>query len=396
MKKTLLALAVLGTVAGSAMAADVTLYGRIDTGLRYTNVDSDFGNMDDKSSFEMSSGNYTGSRFGLKGEEDLGNGLKVAFVLENGFDSDDGSFDSNKDLFGRQATVHLKGGFGEIAFGRMGILNSTAGTFGIGNFNPFTTGWGDVGNQNLLWGAGFSSRLDNMITYATPEFAGVKVYAQYSFGENTDATEGVYEGKSSADRYYALGANWKMGGLNAILIVDSINKKSWDGIAKTGIDNVDDTVRVTVGGSYDFGVVKPYLSAAYFKDGKISDIQKAYASIPTTQAGYSTGIGGNWDGFGVALGASMPLVGGTAHAMIGYMSAENQGDKNAVPAIACAEDEVDRWMIGLGYEYPLSKRTLVYADAGYVKDSYDSKSTESKYDIDPSFYQAAVGLVHFF
>lgn len=65
MKKTLLALAVLGTVAGSAMAADVTLYGRIDTGLRYTNVDSDFQNIDDVSKFEMSSGNYTGSRFGL-------------------------------------------------------------------------------------------------------------------------------------------------------------------------------------------------------------------------------------------------------------------------------------------------------------------------------------------
>ena len=136
MKKTLLALAVLGTVAGSAMAADVTLYGRIDTGLRYTNVDSDFQNIDDASSFEMTSGNYTGSRFGLKGEEDLGNGLKVAFVLENGFDSDDGSFDSNDNLFGRQASLHLKGGFGELAFGRMGILNSTAGTFGIGTATP--------------------------------------------------------------------------------------------------------------------------------------------------------------------------------------------------------------------------------------------------------------------
>ena len=148
MKKTLLALAVLGTVAGSAMAADVTLYGRIDTGLRYTNVDSDFQNIDDVSKFEMSSGNYTGSRFGLKGEEDLDNGLKVAFVLENGFDSDDGSFDSNDNLFGRQASLHLKGGFGELAFGRMGILNSTAGTFGIGNFNPMTMGWGNVGRRS--------------------------------------------------------------------------------------------------------------------------------------------------------------------------------------------------------------------------------------------------------
>lgn len=387
MKKTLLALAVLGTVAGSAMAADVTLYGRIDTGLRYTNVDSDFQNINDASSFEMTSGNYTGSRFGLKGEEDLGNGLKVAFVLENGFDSDDGSFDSNDNLFGRQASLHLKGGFGELAFGRMGILNSTAGTFGIGNFNPMTTGWGDVGSQTLLWGAGFSSRLDNMITYATPEFAGVKVYAQYSFGKNTK--ENKVEGKSSTDRYYALGANMKMGGLNAIMIVDSINKASWPKSADNR--DVEDTVRVTLGGSYDFGAVKPYLSAAYFKDGTIGDIQKAYANIGKDNH-YVSSIGGYWDGFGVALGASMPLAGGTAHAMLGYMSAENQ---EAVTANKGADDELDRWMIGFGYEYPLSKRTLVYADAGYVKDSYDAKLDTQK-DIDPSFYQAAVGLVHYF
>ncbi len=387
MKKTLLALAVLGTVAGSAMAADVTLYGRIDTGLRYTNVDSDFQNIDDASSFEMTSGNYTGSRFGLKGEEDLGNGLKVAFVLENGFDSDDGSFDSNDNLFGRQASLHLKGGFGELAFGRMGILNSTAGTFGIGNFNPMTTGWGDVGSQTLLWGAGFSSRLDNMITYATPEFAGVKVYAQYSFGKNTK--DNKVEGKSSTDRYYALGANMKMGGLNAIMIVDSINKASWPKSADNR--DVEDTVRVTLGGSYDFGAVKPYLSAAYFKDGTIGDIQKAYANIGKDNH-YVSSIGGYWDGFGVALGASMPLAGGTAHAMLGYMSAENQ---EAVTANKGADDELDRWMIGFGYEYPLSKRTLVYADAGYVKDSYDAKLDTQK-DIDPSFYQAAVGLVHYF
>ena len=384
MKKTLLALAVLGTVAGSAMAADVTLYGRIDTGLRYTNVDSDFQNIDDVSKFEMSSGNYTGSRFGLKGEEDLGNGLKVAFVLENGFDSDDGSFDSNDNLFGRQASLHLKGGFGELAFGRMGILNSTAGTFGIGNFNPMTTGWGDVGSQTLLWGAGFSSRLDNMITYATPEFAGVKVYAQYSFGENTDAEKDIYEGKSSTDRYYALGANMKMGGLNAIMIVDSINKASW---VENASKDVDDTVRVTLGGSYDFGVVKPYLSAAYFKDGTVNDIQGAYDNINSP----NYALDGNWDGYAVTLGASMPLVGGTGHAMIGYMSAENQAEK----ATTGADDEISRWMIGFGYEYPLSKRTLVYADAGYVKDSYDGKAAATK-DIDPSFYQAAVGLVHYF
>ena len=58
MKKTLAALAVLSAFAGSAIAADVTLYGRVDLGLRYTNVDADIQGEDDVSQFEMASGNY--------------------------------------------------------------------------------------------------------------------------------------------------------------------------------------------------------------------------------------------------------------------------------------------------------------------------------------------------
>lgn len=70
-KKSLVAVAVLGAVAFSAQAADVQLYGRIDTGVRYTNIDADVANQDDVSKFEMSSGNSTGNRFGLKATEDL-------------------------------------------------------------------------------------------------------------------------------------------------------------------------------------------------------------------------------------------------------------------------------------------------------------------------------------
>ena len=83
MKKTLAAVAVLGALAGSAMAAEVTLYGVIDTGLNWTQVkktDSDANN-----SFSMGSGQNSGPRFGLKGTEDLGDGWKVGFNLENSF-----------------------------------------------------------------------------------------------------------------------------------------------------------------------------------------------------------------------------------------------------------------------------------------------------------------------
>ena len=265
-KKSLIAVAALSALAGSAMAADVTIYGRIDTGFRYSQVDYDVPNVDDKTTFEMAAGNYTGNRVGIKGSEDLGNGLTVGFVLENGFDSDTGA-EKYDGIFGREALVYLEGGFGKVGFGKMGILNSTAGSFAIGNFTPWGTGWGAVGDQTQIFGADFETRYSNMISYRSPEFAGFQVHAQYSFGSDEKNKGGDVvgrEGKTTTDRYYAIGATYKVGGLNLIGIVDSINEKHQTG------DDPDDTLRVTLGGSYDFGVVKPYLSAAYFKDARLT------------------------------------------------------------------------------------------------------------------------------
>lgn len=387
-KKSLIAVAALSALAGSAMAADVQIYGRIDTGLRYSQVDYDVAGVDDKTTFEMASGNYTGNRVGIKGSEDLGNGMTVGFVLENGFDSDDGSFDSNEDLFGREALLYLEGDFGKVGFGRMGILNSTAGSFAIGNFTPWGTGWGAVGDQSLIFGANIGSRWDNMISYRSPEFAGFQVHAQYSFGSDEKNAAGEVvgrEGKTTTDRYYALGATYKTGGLNLIGIVDSVNEKHQTG------DDPDDTIRVTIGGSYDFGVVKPYLSAAYFKDARMKSWMDAYSKGPQTT---TANLSGDWDGYGVIIGASAPLVGGTAHMTIGYMDAEAQDfmDSQRVEEIGA---DLTRYTFAIGYEYPLSKRTTVYADAGYFKDEMDY-GKKGGIDREPEGYQAAVGLAHFF
>ena len=386
-KKSLIAVAALSALAGSAMAADVQIYGRIDTGFRYQNVDYDVAGVSDDSSFGMVSGNYSGSRVGIKGSEDLGNGLTVGFVLENGFDADDGSFDSNEDLFGREALLYLEGDFGKVGFGRMGILNSTAGSFAIGNFTPWGTGWGAVGDQSFIFGASIGNRWDNMISYRSPEFAGFQVHAQYSFGANTyddedDPTITYEEGKTTTDRYYAIGATYKVGGLNLIGIVDSVNEKHVTG------DDPDDTLRVTIGGSYDFGVVKPYLSAAYFKDAAMKTWMDSFASGHTTFI--ESYLKGDWDGYGVILGASAPLVGGTAHMTIGYMDAEEQN--KAVNNIGA---DLTRYTFAVGYEYPLSKRTKVYADAGYFKDEFDWGEGGGD-SVEPEGYQAAVGMIHYF
>ncbi len=116
MKKTLAAVAVLGAFAGSALAADVQLYGIVDTGLRYTHfdADSDAAGYDATDSFGIQSGNQSGSRFGFKGTEDLGNGLTVGFILENQFNSDDGSLTDDDHFFRRESSLFLQGGFGKL------------------------------------------------------------------------------------------------------------------------------------------------------------------------------------------------------------------------------------------------------------------------------------------
>src|SRR5471030_1989290 len=102
MKKTLMVAALTGVCATAAQAqSSVTLYGLIDAGITYTN------NQHDHSNWQMTSGQVNGSRFGLRGSEDLGGGLKAIFTLENGFNIDNGKLGQNGLEFGRQAFVGL-------------------------------------------------------------------------------------------------------------------------------------------------------------------------------------------------------------------------------------------------------------------------------------------------
>ena len=180
MKKTLAAVAVLGAFAGSAVAADVTLYGLVDYSLNYQHLDSDVPTQDATDSTQLRSGANSGSRFGLKGTEDLGNGVKVGFVLENGFAADTGALgDKDNRLFDRESQLFVEGSFGRVAFGRFGQLASSLGSYGLlGVTGPFSTGWGDAtGGLKFVSANGFG-RYDNAVTYVTPSFGGLTVYAQ--------------------------------------------------------------------------------------------------------------------------------------------------------------------------------------------------------------------------
>ena len=407
MKKTLAALAVLGAFAGSAMAADVTLYGVVDLGLKYTNVDNDNGTSD-VDTLEMASGMQSGSRFGLKGVEDLGNGMKVGFVLENGFDADTGDLGNNDRMFGRESQLFINGSFGELSFGRVGQLTSGNGTYGIaGSMTPFGTSWGGA-IESSYYMVGFQ-RFDNTVTYKSPTFAGTTVYAQYSFGGNVndkftykDGTAKNYpmaEGHATATRYAALGATFKAGDFSLLGTVDWYNwsanyKYALGGAegARSGRDN-DDGFAVTLGSTYDFQVVKAYLAAQYF-----DNIWKTSSEATDMKfaSKLGAGINGPLEGYAVTAGVDAPVWGGTAMFAVGYTHTEGADNLNVTYK---EKAECDRWGVGVGYNYPLSKRTNVYAVAGYyqdkITDEYDSDAKEYN-DRDPSTTTVMLGMRHRF
>lgn len=386
MKKTLAAVAVLGAFAGSALAADVQLYGVVDLGLNYSHVDMD-GNGDDIDSFTMDSGNGSGSRWGIKGTEDLGNGLTVGFILENGFDADTGA---DGVMFNRESSLFLQGGFGKLALGRMGALNNGQSSWAlIGRLSPFGTSYGDYTAQasNIF---SLSSQWDNMIAYQTPDFAGFKVYAQYSMGNaKADHTGTAVENEATADRFYAIGATYDNGPVSAYLAVDSINYASNNGKGTYWGDRQDDSLTVTFGGNYNFEVVKVYFGAQYFDTVTTSSLG---GIIANNDAPHDLS-NATYTGYSIGLGLDAPLAGGKAMFGVGYVDAE-QSDVN--------EDmgnyyDFTRWVVSAGYSYPFSKRTDVYGVVSYMNDKVEGHTeTVAETEWNPSAYSFIVSLRHKF
>lgn len=375
MKKTLLAAALLGSFAASAFAApSVTLYGIIDTGLNYTHYRADDGKTASTDTFSMASGQSSGSRWGLRGDEKIGS-VTVGFNLENGFNSDDGTETMSR-LFGREASVHVAGKYGTLYAGREGKLISTAGAAAMGGiFSPFSVLWGDAGikaQTGTDWG-----RIDNSLTYVSPSFSGLEIRAQYSF--KNDGTKTGDENSSDVDRYAALGVSYKNGPAQFGLIGDY---SMWKNVAKA-TENVDNGFSVIAGGNYDFKAVRVYGQVNYFDNqstlvNSVGGLDKFTATTSTTDKKGNLG----YEGWGISLGATAPAFGGTVIAGVSYRDAEEvQGD-----------NEYKRWEAALGYTYAFSKRTNAYAGVTYAQQKAEMKDKNQT----PSAVGVMAGLVHKF
>jgi predicted porin len=321
MKKNLVALAMAALISPAAFAqSSLTLYGVVDMGYVWRGD-----NVDDRAKERngIDSGVANGSRLGFKGSEDLGNGLKAGFVLEQGIRVDTGTSAQGGRVFGRQAFVSLGGDFGTVALGRQ----YGTGYLLLDSLDPFATGTVAAAN-NVYLGEG---RLDNQATYASPAWGGFSFAAGYTNDAYDNEPAGT-EGGGDEVRAWMIAPKYALGPLMVALNVSGIELDS------SVAANDGDEVRIyDLGASYDFGVAR--LAAIY---------------------GVRNADGINFGLFPAAgedsrqwlVGLTVPL-GAAGNVLASY------GRRTTEVAGRGDDAESSQW--GIGYEYWMSKRTGLYA-----------------------------------
>jgi len=344
MKKTLITAAILAGTAGMTSAAhaqsSVTLYGVMDMGYLYTKTEGL------KARNALDSGLQSDSRFGLRGSEDLGNGLKANFLLEAGINADDGTT-SQSGLFNRQSWVGLSSAtLGEIRFGRQFILGSQFFT----NIDPFGTTFRQAGMGSTFIAAN-QVRNSNSVMYFTPTWNGFQAAVGYSFNRSSSETPVA----GTNNRAITSGLRYANGPVEVALTYDQVEPATGGGVGRS----------TQLGGTYDFGVVK--LHAA------VADQRKVAVNVGDVPG---------WNGvlaektLSYMVGASAPV--GPGSLFGSYQKAKDWDIKG----------------FSVGYTYPLSRRTNAYAFFSNVDNvgNYGTAATNG----DRTTRQFGVGLRHMF
>jgi len=312
MKKTLIAGAVLGLFAGIAAAqSSVTLYGRLDAG---------YGKRYGDAKANMQSNYKDTSMWGLRGSEDLGDGLRANFNLEseiNSVETGNGPAATGGGLsFNRAAWVGLSGSnWGAASIGRMTTpQNRVMGTFDLnGGSTQQSSALGALGlGANSSLGG---SRQNSMLNYTSPNFGGFSAQVGYALKADRPAAAGAAANKD----FVQAAGSYKNGGLTLGAVVQSKLSESAD--ARTGY---------ALGAKYDFKSV--VVSGLYTQD--------------------ESKVGGRGFGFGVAVPLGLTTVGAQVARLSKSATTANEG--------------------AMAYElfanYNLSKRTLAYVAYGHLND----------------------------
>ena len=363
----------------SAHAASVDVYGVLDTGLHYTHSDSS------DTSVTMDSGISKGSRVGIIGSEDLGNGCKVVFNLETGFNLDDGTFDNTKDrLFNRNAYVGIDSPYGQVRFGRQGALGSGVnGSIFLNSYTVFGNLYKEaqalqIINHQVM-------RADNMIRYESPNMAGLTLYGEYSNGVDGDDA-----GFQRDHRFAAVGAQYRKGPLRVVFVADNYFYER----GKNFYDR-DDSQTYTLGIRYKFDDLTLY--GAYQYGSNVEKVGNQMTRYKKTDKGNTRHGNEGFDSHAVVLGAVYDVFGGKLKVQTGYAKGDNESFYIKSNKRTDVKVEADAWQIALGYDYPLSKRTYLYAAASYVDRTYKVDGKEEPGSKKTDTVQAAMfGICHSF
>ena len=343
MKRTVLAALSVGALGLSVQAhaqSSVTLYGLIDEGFNFTN------NAAGHRGYQMVSGDTVGSRWGLKGSEDLGGGLKAIFQLENGFNTNNGALGQGGLMFGRQAYVGLSSSqYGTLTMGRQydPTVDMWSGFTAAGNWE------GDLGshpydNDNADW----DYRIQNSVKYVSPTVAGFTGEALYGFSNQA--------GGFAQNRVYSAAVQYQMGPLSAAVAYLKANN---GGLTAGGAAPSATVVftgksqqNIDAGVSYKF-TDKAILSFAYSHVDVYDPTSNAYF---TNQPAAGSQKSWKFDNFEINgqyffkpdfwLGAAYPYT--RAHV-----------------ATVTGSSEPNWNQISLMLDYDLSTRTLVYVQGAY-------------------------------
>jgi predicted porin len=306
MKKSLLALAVFGAFAsaGAQAQTSVTMFGIVDAAVGRISGNG-------ASRVGMTTSGINSSRFGVRGTEDLGGGMKAGFWLEGGLTNDDGT--AGGFSFQRRSTVSLMGGFGELRLGR----DYTPTFWNLTVFDPFGTngvaGWNSLGLSNNSANA---VRANNTVGYFLPNLGGIYGQVMYGFGNEDLSTATV-----KTNQYTGLRFGYANGPIDIALAT---------GQSKVVVATNNKVQVSNIGASYDLGFVKPMFVYTQNKAGS--------AASGTTKA---------W-----LVGATAPV--GSGQLKFAYSSA----DRDATLG--------DATQIGVGYQHNLSRRTAVYVNAAQL------------------------------
>ncbi|MBT3066521.1 porin [Rhodoferax sp. U11-2br] len=342
MKKSLIALAVLAA-SGAAMAqSSVTIYGIADVWFGTVKTNNGTSSL---TQTKLDSGGVNGSRWGLKGSEDLGGGLKANFQLEQGFDMDSGKGGTTSiagvdtaAAFSRQSWVGLSGDFGAVKLGRTPTPFDDINGASNAVFDSALSATKDV-----FLSTGYTVRPNNTLFYQAPTFGGFSGAISYSLGEDKTASTSATS-TTSMNLTYAAGPLAVQFGYQVQDIVNATATSA-------------DLKYTRLGASYNFGVAT--LKASYGAVDNVGNVNGADTSE------YQIGVD-------FPVSSALTLSGSIA-----------KSDDNAKAG------DAERTGYALGAKYDLSKRTFVYGGYRHAKTD-NVTAADTKTDV------FAVGVQHRF